>query len=138
MNDKIEIFIKRLKRIGIDVKLASNYPWIYLDRINGRRVTETFHAEHGFTIAFYPIRKNQELHFTDISEIFKLIRQYITERGVVNVDVMERGLFMIDEDPKECDFCDVEKKCASINTINLDVICVCKDCLEKFVKAFDE
>jgi hypothetical protein len=34
-------------------------------------------GDHGFTIAFYPIRKDQELQFTDIGEIFKLIRKYI-------------------------------------------------------------
>jgi len=58
------------------------------------------------------------------------------EREVVNVDVMERGLFMINVEPMECDFCDEEKVCASINTINIDVMCVCKDCLEKFINAF--
>jgi hypothetical protein len=58
------------------------------------------------------------------------------KRKVVNVDVMERGLFMIDADPKECDFCDEKKVCACINTITIDVICVCQDCLQKFVNAF--
>ena len=53
------------------------------------------------------------------------------------VDVYERGLFMIDEQEKECDFCDETKKCASINWIGGDVICVCKDCLQKFISAFD-
>ena len=74
--DKIEIFIKRLERIGIDVKLGVNYPWIYLDYINGNRVTEKFHANHGFTIAFTPIRQGEDIKFTDIEEIFKLIRKY--------------------------------------------------------------
>ena len=57
-------------------------------------------------------------------------------RKVVNVGVYERGLFMIDGDKKECDFCDEKKICASINTITIDVMCVCKDCLKKFVNAF--
>ena len=60
----------------------------------------------------------------------------MAKREVVNVDVMERGLFMIDEDPKECDFCDEVKVCASINTITIDVMCVCEECLKKFIKAF--
>jgi len=50
--DKIEIFIKRLKKIGIEIELAGNLPWIYLQRINGKHVTEKFMAEHGFTLAF--------------------------------------------------------------------------------------
>lgn len=61
----------------------------------------------------------------------------MVERKVVYVDVHERGLFMIDEDPKECDFCDKVKVCASINTITIDVMCVCEDCLQKFVNAFN-
>lgn len=76
MTDILTIFVDRLKKIGIEIKLAGNYPWIYIDSINGKRVTETFEADHGFTIAFAPIRKGQEMKFTDISEIFKLIRKY--------------------------------------------------------------
>jgi len=60
----------------------------------------------------------------------------MAKRKVVDVDVMERGLFMINEDPIECDFCDEVKVCASINTITKDVICVCKDCLQEFLNAF--
>lgn len=75
--NKIESFITRLGRIGVDVGLIGNYPWIYLDRINNKRVTERFMGNHGFTIAFLPIRADQELQFTDIAEIFKLIRKYL-------------------------------------------------------------
>ena len=74
--DKLTVFINRMKLIGIDVKLAGNYPWIYIQEINGKRVTEKFHGNHGFTIAFLPIRPEVELDFTDITEIFKLIRKY--------------------------------------------------------------
>lgn len=74
---KIESFVERLKKIGVEVKLAGNFPWIYLENINGVRVKERFHGNHGFTIAFYPIRPGQELKFTDIGEIFKLIRKYV-------------------------------------------------------------
>ncbi len=72
-------FIERLKKIGIEVELVGNYPWIYIDKINGRRVTERFEGNHGFTIAFLPVRNDQEMEFTDISEIFKLIRKYVKE-----------------------------------------------------------
>jgi hypothetical protein len=77
--DKLTSFINRMNRIGIDIELFSNIPWIYINSINGKRVTETFEANHGFTIAFLPVRVDQELAFTDITEIFKLIRKYITE-----------------------------------------------------------
>jgi hypothetical protein len=74
--DKLTVFVNRMKRIGIDIALAGNYPWIYINEINGVRVTEKFEADHGFTIAFLPIRADKELAFTDITEIFKLIRKY--------------------------------------------------------------
>jgi hypothetical protein len=77
--DQIKIFGDRLKRIGIDVKFAANYPWIYIISINGKNVTEIFEAEHGFTIAFMPIRNDRDLKFTDIGEIFNLIRKYRDE-----------------------------------------------------------
>jgi hypothetical protein len=67
---------RRLKLIGIEVELVGNYPWIYLDSINGKRVTERFEGNHGFTVAFLPIRPEQEMKLTDITEIFKLIRKY--------------------------------------------------------------
>jgi len=74
--EKIITFINRLEKIGIKVELVSNYPWLYLDKINGKQVTEKYYADHGYTIAFQPIRKNQELKFLNIKELFKLIRKY--------------------------------------------------------------
>ena len=74
--DKIDTFMRRMGRIGIDLRLSLNYPWIYLTKVNGKMVKETFQAFHGFTIAFMPIRKDQELQFTDIKRIFELIRKY--------------------------------------------------------------
>lgn len=73
---KINTFVKRLDKIGIKVELVSNYPWIYIRSINGKYVTEKFQGNHGFTVAFSPIREGQELQFTDIGEIFKLLRKY--------------------------------------------------------------
>jgi len=55
--DILEVFIKRMKKLNIDVELAGNYPWIYIDKINGKKVKEKFQGNHGFTIAFLPIRK---------------------------------------------------------------------------------
>ena len=75
--DKLKVFVDRMQKININIKLVGNYPWIYIDEINGKRVTEKFEGNHGFTIAFLPVRSDRELEFTDISEIFKLIRKYI-------------------------------------------------------------
>ena len=77
--DKITIFVDRIKSLGINIELVGNFPWVYINKINGKRVTETFQANHGFTIAFLPIKNDKEIEFIDIKEIFKLIRKYITE-----------------------------------------------------------
>jgi hypothetical protein len=67
-------FIGRMKRIGIELECVGNYPWIYLVKVNGKRVTEKFRAEHGFTIAFLTNSMDGEL--TDIKEITRLLRTY--------------------------------------------------------------
>ena len=74
---KLETFINRMKKLNINVELMGNYPWIYIDKINNKKVTEKFQGNHGFTIAFHPIKVGQELQFTDIKEIFILIRKYL-------------------------------------------------------------
>ena len=76
MENKITTFIERMKKVGVDIILSSNYPWIYIDHINGKRVVETFMANHGFTLTVIPIRPDGEIEFSDIKEIFKLIRKY--------------------------------------------------------------
>jgi hypothetical protein len=74
--DKIKVFTKRMKRLNIEVELSYNYPWIYLYEINGKRVKEKFKSEHFFTLAFLPIKNDEEIKFSDITEIFNLIRKY--------------------------------------------------------------
>jgi hypothetical protein len=56
--DKITRFVERLKKIGIDVKLSGNFPWVYIDEICGKRVTEKFEGNHGFTLIFLPGRND--------------------------------------------------------------------------------
>ena len=72
--EKLDVFKKRLDRIGVKVKFAANYPWVYLWEINGKRVTETFYANHGFTVGFLP--NDRPFHFTDLKKIFEIIRKY--------------------------------------------------------------
>ena len=60
--DILEVFIKRMDKLGIKIELVGNYPWIYIDKINGEKVKEKFQGNHGFTIAFLPIKKDQEIH----------------------------------------------------------------------------
>ena len=71
----INRLVPRLRKIGIEVELIGNYPWIYLRKVNGNQVKETFCANHGFTIAFVPLN-DEKMELTDITEIFKTIRKY--------------------------------------------------------------
>jgi hypothetical protein len=72
----LEDFRRRMSKLGIKCEFIGNYPWIYLEKVNGKRVTERFCGNHGFTIAFLPIRNGQKMELTDISEIMKIIRKY--------------------------------------------------------------
>ena len=75
MTDKLSKFKTRLEKIGIDVTFAANLPWIYFDTINGKKVTGTFHANHGWTAFF--LRFDDSSRFSDRQEVFKKVREYI-------------------------------------------------------------
>ena len=97
--DKIRVFVERLKKIGIEVKLQGNYPWVYLDEICGIKVKEKFAGNHGFTIIFLPGRTDSPpSEFTDITETFKLIRKYSREDLLVKMmnDSQKDGLYDVE------------------------------------------
>jgi len=97
--DKITVFVERLKKIGIEVKLSGNYPWVYINEICGIRVKERFLGNHGFTLIFLPGRNDSPpSEFTDITEIFKLIRKYSRESLLVKMmnDYQKDGLYDVD------------------------------------------
>ena len=81
---KLKIFRERMKKLGIEIEFAGNIPWIYIHKIDGKRIEpeDYFQGNHGFTVGFLPVRINQEFHFTDIGRIFKLIKKY---RNATNV-----------------------------------------------------
>lgn len=70
----VERFVSRLKKIGIEVELAGNLPWIYLRKVNGVTVTERYMGNHGFTAFWYPVRKDQDFVFTDRKKVFEIVR----------------------------------------------------------------
>jgi hypothetical protein len=75
--DKINVFVERLKKLGIEIKLQGNFPWVYIGEICGIKVKEKLYGNHGFTLIFLPVRNDSPpSEFTDITEIFKLIRKY--------------------------------------------------------------
>ena len=94
--DKIKVFVERLKKIGIELTLKGNYPWIYIDEICGIKVKEKFEGNHGFTLIFLPARTDSPpSEFTDIKEIFNLLRKYKRESAIVKMmkDDEKDGLY---------------------------------------------
>lgn len=77
-SESLTRFQNRLKKIGIDVILSANYPWIYIDTINNKRVSEKFLANHGFTVAFLSTKyeDKDKIKYPNLREVFKLIRTY--------------------------------------------------------------
>jgi hypothetical protein len=77
--DEVTKFRERLKKIGIDLELKGNAPWIYLDKVNGNRIQrEDYSANHGYTIAWFPMLHDDEftLNWHDIKKTFEIIRKY--------------------------------------------------------------
>lgn len=75
--EELDVFYNRLKKIGIEVTLAMNFPWIYLLTVNGKSVKEKFDSDHGFVLSYLPIRDGKKMRYTDIKMIFLTIRKYL-------------------------------------------------------------
>lgn len=77
MSNVITRFVRRLKRVGIDVQLSANCPWVYLDSVNNQVLMgELFMAEHGFTAFWLPVSVGQDIVFTDRRAVFAKVREY--------------------------------------------------------------
>lgn len=74
--DSLTKLINRLKRIGIELHLVSNYPWIYLSKVNGIKISETFMSDYGYTIGYSPKEEGGDYVFPDLDKTFDLIRKY--------------------------------------------------------------
>ncbi len=76
MEELIDKFVDRLKVLNIEIDLVSNYPWIYLDKVNGNIVKEKQYSKYGYTIIFIPFKLGSKVKFINIKDMFKLIRKY--------------------------------------------------------------
>lgn len=72
---ELQTLIRRLDKLGIKLELIGNYPWVYLDKVNSKKVTEKYQSDWGFVIGYRPIREGQKFTFTDLREIFKVVRR---------------------------------------------------------------
>ena len=69
-------FVRRMERLGIDIGLVGNYPWVYLDTVNGKNVKGTFAANHGFTAFTLDINTGKH-HIVDGRVLFNKIREML-------------------------------------------------------------
>jgi hypothetical protein len=78
--NEVQVFINRLKKIGITLELMGNYPWIYLNKVNGNKIEseDWVNANHGYCIAWSGVKLNEEPHLNwyHIKKTFELIRKY--------------------------------------------------------------
>lgn len=70
-------FNRRLKKIGINTECYMNVPWIYLDKVNDKKVTEAYMGNHGFTAFWYPTNLGDKVEFSDRRKVFKKVREYV-------------------------------------------------------------
>jgi hypothetical protein len=71
MNNKLDKLVTRLAKLNISVELGLNYPWVYLDKVNNKRVTELYSGNPGFTICYLNGKE-----FLSLKLMFKIIRKY--------------------------------------------------------------
>jgi hypothetical protein len=74
MTNRITKLVDRLDKIGINVEFVGNFPWIYLDKVNGVKVTELYRGNHGFTAFFIHAR---EIVWSDRRVVFNKIREMV-------------------------------------------------------------
>ena len=66
--------VRRLSKIGVNIELGCNVPWVYLDSVNGVKVTEKKNARHGYCITHnHGDRRN--LNFR--KDLFNKIREVL-------------------------------------------------------------
>lgn len=76
----LQIFTSRLKRIGINITLSGNPPWVYLSHVNDIRVEGTYMSEHGFCAFMLSMKVGGIDQFTDRRRVFNKIRETLEEK----------------------------------------------------------
>jgi len=80
--EKITKFKNRMESLGIYLELSLNYPWVYIDKINGQRVKEGCYSEHKFTLALV----NNRVRFVNLPLTFRLIRKYTNRHKLYKME----------------------------------------------------
>ena len=67
---------RRLLKINIDITLSVNYPWVYLDTVNGKKVKVKKNANHGYCVAIVSMSKHHR-GSVFIRDMFEQIRKEV-------------------------------------------------------------
>lgn len=70
-------FKRRLEKLGIELEFGLNAPWVYLEKVNGKKVTEKYYGNHGFTAFWYPLSGGKKVEFSDRRKVFELVRSML-------------------------------------------------------------
>ncbi len=76
-DNPISVLVKRLAKLNITVEFTGNVPWIYLDKVNGNKITTKLDSDYGFTAFWCPIKTDREIKVNSITKLFKEIRKHI-------------------------------------------------------------
>lgn len=68
----LNVFVRRMEKLGITLTFSLNSPWVYINEICGKKVKERRLANHGWTVGF----RNKYFKFVDEKGLFELIRKY--------------------------------------------------------------
>lgn len=77
----IQSFVTRLAKINVHVALWGNLPWVYLDKVNGKKVHGKFMGDHGFTAFFKATGLGEKDHISNIPTVFKKIRETLNQES---------------------------------------------------------
>lgn len=75
--DTIKRLGDRLNKLNIHTEFGGNFPWIYLEKVNGIEVKGKFQSDHHFT-AFMSVKG--ACKWTDMSVVFDKIRETLEEQ----------------------------------------------------------
>lgn len=70
--NNLKNFIDPFTSEGIIISCVSNYPWVYLESVNGNLIREKRKSEHGYVIGIYNFKG--EVIVQDEQEVSDFIR----------------------------------------------------------------
>lgn len=77
--ETLEILKRRLDNIGVEVEFGFRFPWVYLEKVNGKEVKTTYYSKLKCVIGFNPYEDETLFKFMPGINIFDVIRKYLED-----------------------------------------------------------